>query len=325
VVEKDLIMHSHSGHSHSSLDAIAYSRDKGILMRRAIYVAVVVSLGMIGLKAYAWLKTGSLSLLSSLIDSGMDMAASLVNLFAIHRALSPANQEYGFGQSKAESLAALSQSIFIGASSLFLVHQALERFAHPEELVSTQMGLWVMGVASVATLGVVCFQRYVIGKTNSLAIQADELHYKTDLLMNLGVFVTLLLSGWLHDPWIDPAFAICIAGYIFYTAVTIGKSSVDVLMDRELPQEVRDQILQMAFAHPQVRGVHDLRTRSGGARQFAQLHLELDGHITLAEAHQIADKVEREISSALPHTEVIIHQDLHMPHQGEGEKREPLL
>lgn len=283
------------------------------LMRQCLYAAIFSAFFMILLKTYAWISTQSLSLLSSLIDSIIDMASSFINLYAIHRSFRPANKEYSFGQTKAESLAALGQSFFIGGSALFLLEKSFERFLKPEILEGTTLGMSVMILTTLCTLGLVLFQRYVIKKTKSLAIQADALHYKGDLLMNLGVFLALLLSRWLQVSWIDPTFAFFIALYILYTSFKIGKSAMDILMDKELPEEIRHKILSLVFSHNQVKGIHDLRTRSGGIKQFIQLHIELDGHLTLSEAHQIAEQIEQEIRLTFPDTEVIIHQDLYTP------------
>lgn len=294
-------------HGHTHLPS--FLPEGGTLMKRATYVAIGVALLLMILKTYAWWHTRSLSLLSTLIDSTLDMAASTINLWAIHRALQPANRHYRFGQTKVEALAALGQSLFMGGSAALLLYNAGCRLINPAPLEDTQMGIGVMLVATLLTAGLVAFQRYVIQQTQSLAIKADALHYKSDLLMNLGVIITLYASDWLNNPWLDPAFAAAIAFYIIYTSWAIARDAVDVLMDRELPEAIRTQVRDLALAHPQVQGVHDLRTRSGGTRQFIQLHLELDGNMTLHEAHKIADTIEQKIEAALPNTEVIIHQD----------------
>ncbi len=279
------------------------------LMRLATYASVSVAVILICAKLGAWYATDSVSIFSTLIDSLLDGAASLVNLLAVRHALEPADREHRFGHGKAESLAGLAQSAFICGSAVFLLMEAGERFVHPREIANLDIGFAVMAISIVLTLILLGFQRYVVRRTGSIAIAADSLHYRMDVLVNLGVVGSLIVVsqfGWL---WVDPAIAVVIAGYIFFGAWSIARESLQVLMDRELPDEDRVKIREIAMAHDDVKGVHDLRTRSSGQSIFIQLHLELDGDMTLIRAHDIADEVEDSIMDAFPNAEVITHQD----------------
>ena len=278
------------------------------LLRLATTLSVATAAGLIGAKLLAWLMTGSMSVLSSLVDSLMDAAASIINLFAIRYSLNPADTEHRFGHGKAESLAALTQSAFIAGSAVFLIVHAVDRVRHPRPLEDVAIGVGVMLVAMAATLGLLTVQRHVIRRTGSTAIRADSLHYTTDLLTNLGIIAALLLSsyGW---PGLDPIFAMVVAGYILLGAWRIGSDAFQVLMDRELPSEIQDRIREIALKHPQVRGVHDLRTRQSGQERFIQLHLELDDDLPLIRAHAIATDVSEEIGAAIPGAQVILHED----------------
>ena len=160
----------------------------------------------------------------------------------------------------------------------------------------------------IATLILVSFQKYVIRHTGSTAIKADALHYKTDLLVNASVIIALLLTfyGWTH---FDAIFAIAIARFILYSAWSIVRESIDLLMDHELPDEDREKIQETVLKHPGTQGLHDLRTRRSGIKVFIQLHLELDESLRLSEAHTIADQVEHELADLFPDAEVIIHED----------------
>jgi ferrous-iron efflux pump FieF len=279
------------------------------LMRAATYASVAVALVLIALKSAAWLMTDSVAILSSLADSWIDAAASLVTLFAVRHALTPADDEHRFGHGKAEALAGLGQAALIVASVGFLVIKAVDRLIEPAPVENGLVGIAVMAIAIVLTFGLVQFQRYVVRRTDSVAVAADSLHYKSDLLMNLAVAAALALSvsfGW-HT--LDPIFAVGVALYIVVGAWTILHNSLDLLMDREFPPDERRKIQDIALAHPDVRAAHDLRTRSSGTRVFIQLHLELDGNLTLHRAHHIADEVEAEIQLVFPDAEVMIHQD----------------
>lgn len=278
------------------------------LLKLASGASVLTAGILIVAKTGAWYVTGSVSLLASLIDSIMDSLASLINLFAIRYALQPPDEEHRFGHGKAEPLAGLAQSAFISGSAVFLVFHAIDRLRHPHAVDQIPLGLWVMALAIVMTLVLLLIQRHVIHKTGSTAIQADSLHYVTDLLTNISVLVALYLStlGW---AWADPVFAIAVAVYIFYSAFQIGHEAFQHLMDRELPEEVLEEINAIAMAHPEVTGTHHTRTRQSGHMRFVQMHLELEENMSLKRAHEIADQVENEIMAFLPDSEVIIHQD----------------
>lgn len=278
-------------------------------MRLATYAAVSVASILVAAKFYAWMTTESVSLLSTLIDSLLDVAASGINLLAVRHALEPADREHRFGHGKAESLAGLAQSAFITGSALFLFIEAVNRLFKPQDIERTDIGYWVMGLSILLTLMLVGFQRYVIKQTRSTAISADSLHYKMDILVNIGVIVSLLLVSRMGWQWADPAIAVLIAFYIVHGAWEIAVDSLDVLMDRELSDEDRQVIRELALKHEEVHGVHDMRTRSSGQQIFIQLHLELDGDLPLLRAHEIADTVEADIMSSFPNAEVIIHQD----------------
>ncbi len=259
-------------------------------------------------KSVAWVSTGSVSLLASLIDSLMDAVASIINLLAVRYALQPADEEHRFGHGKAESLAGLAQAAFISGSALLLLYEAVRRLMVPQPLESVELGLGVMAFSIIATVILLAVQRYVIRHTESVAIKADSLHYWTDLLSNLSVIVALFLTmaGWLRA---DALFGLAIGAYILYGAVRIAQEAVQHLLDRELPEEQQQRIVQVALEHPEVTAVHDLRTRQSGHTKFIQLHIEMDGKMSLAQAHVVGDAVMLRLKEAVPGADVIIHQD----------------
>jgi ferrous-iron efflux pump FieF len=277
-------------------------------MRLATYASISVAAILIIAKTIAWSMSGSVSLLATLIDSTLDALASLLNLFAVRHALSPADKEHRFGHGKAEALAGLGQAAFIAGSAGFLLLEAGRRMAHPIPLESYGTGVAVMLFSIAATLLLLTFQHHVIRKTDSTAIKADALHYRTDLMVNASVIVALWLSvqGWAG---FDALFAIGIAIYILYSAWEIVRQAFDHLMDRELPDVERDNIKRIAKAHKDVHGMHDLRSRRSGMATFIQLHLELDDDLTLLQAHKISDEVEWSLQASYPGAEIIIHID----------------
>jgi ferrous-iron efflux pump FieF len=279
------------------------------LMRRATYAAVATATLLIVAKFAAYVVTGSVSVLSTLLDSLLDVAASLINLIAVRTALLPADREHRFGHGKAEPLAGLGQSTFIAGSALFLLFEVGSRLIHPQPVENSAVGIAVMVISIVVTLLLVLYQRRVIRETGSMAISADSLHYFSDVLVNGAVIGALLLSSQLGWRFADPLFGGGIAIYILFTAWQIARGAYDMLMDRELPDAERAEIRSIALANPAVRAVHDLRTRGAGHKTFVQLHLEMDATMSLLTAHRVADEVEAAIIGAFPGAEVIIHQD----------------
>ncbi|MBK8908279.1 MAG: cation diffusion facilitator family transporter [Rhodospirillales bacterium] len=292
-------------------DVSATSEHGNRLKRRAAVAAVAVAGVLIVAKAVAWFMTGSMSILSTLIDSMLDLAASVVNLVAVRQAIQPADREHRFGHGKAEPLAGLAQAAFISGSVLFLLFEAGSRLFHPRPIERSEVGLAVMALSIVLTVALVLYQRHVVRRTRSVAISADSLHYATDVLTNGAVVLALVLSSQFGWTLADPLFAIAVGLIVLRGVWEILNGSLNQLMDRELPQEDRDRIRAIAQAHPGVIGMHDLRTRAAGSHAFIQLHLEMEGSLTLLEAHSIAEAVMAEIEAAYPTAEVLIHEDPH--------------
>jgi ferrous-iron efflux pump FieF len=279
------------------------------LMRRATTASVAVAALMIAIKLVAWLLTDSVSLLSSLLDSILDGAASILNLMAVRQAFVPADREHRFGHGKAEPLAGLGQAAFIGGSAVFLFVEAEHHLESPTIPANSGIGIAVMVAAIAITLGLVAYQRYVIRETGSVVVSADELHYRSDIILNASVILSLAISSATGWPYADPLFGIVIGLWIIYGAWHVARKALVQLMDQELPDAERARIRTIAQAHPEVTAVHDLRTRASGPTAFIQVHLEMDGGMTLAQAHRVADEVEAALLKAFPHSEVMIHQD----------------
>ena len=281
----------------------------GALMRRAAIASVTVSAFLVTIKTFAYFASHSVAMLASLADSALDLFTSSLTLFAIHQALTPADDEHRFGHGKAEPLAGLAQAAFITASALFLVIQAVNRILAPEPLENSIPALLVMCVAIACAIGLILYQRHVVARTGSVALDADKTHYLGDLATNIGVVVALLLTVYAGWALADPLIAILVALIMVYTAWGVGRTSMDQLMDHELPQEERARIAAIVRGHGAVRSLHDLKTRKAGLSTFIQVHLELDPDMRLGEAHTISDEVERDLMAAFPGAEVIIHQD----------------
>lgn len=282
--------------------------DYARLVKRAALAATVLATGLLIVKIFAWWYTGSVSLLAGLVDSLVDIAASLTNLLVVRYALQPADSDHAFGHGKAESLAALAQSMFISGSALFLFLTGIQHLASPGPLRAPLVGIVVTAASLLLTLLLVTFQRWVVRRTHSQAVRADMLHYQSDVVMNGAILIALALSSYGFKR-ADALFALGIGVFILYSALRMGYEAVQSLLDRALPAEDHEAILQLALNWPGVEGVHGLRTRQSGPTRFIQLHLELNDYLPLVRAHQIADQVEKALLTKFPGSDVIIHQD----------------
>lgn len=278
------------------------------LVNRAAMLAIVVAGALIMIKAFAWWKTGSMAILAAMTDSLVDLFASITNILVLRFALRPADDDHAFGHGKAESLAALAQSAFIAGSAAFLLLQGVQRLTEPEFVQSSEIGIVISVLSIMMTAVLVWYQRKVVKLTGSPAIQADSLHYQTDLYMNAAILIAMILNinGFIYA---DAIFAIGIAIYILYNAGRMFWDAMQSLLDQALPQEEVDRIWTIALEHPRIISIHDVRTRRAGAVRFIQLHLELDDHLPLIVAHDITDSLEQKLLDVFPLSEVIIHQE----------------
>jgi ferrous-iron efflux pump FieF len=285
------------------------SDDRARLTTQAALASVAVACFLLVLKGYAAWATGSVAMLGSLADTGLDVIASLITLSGVRIAAMPADRDHRFGHGKAESLAALVQVGIIGISAIGIGWRAVDRLIHGATTANAEYGIAVSAIALVATLGLILFQRSVVRRTGSVAIQTDSVHYSSDLLLNLSVIAALALDQYAQVRGADPIFGILIALWLVYGAWRASAHAVDQLMDKEWPEERRQAFVAVAARHPAGKGIHDLRTRTSGANEFAQFHIWLDPAMTVVEAHDVVDEIEAELLREFPGVEVIIHVD----------------
>jgi ferrous-iron efflux pump FieF len=290
----------HHGHGHGQ---------RSTLTTRAALASISMALFLLGLKIFAVWKTGSVAMLGSLADTGLDLLASLATLYGVRYAAQPADSEHRFGHGKAEALAALFQVFIIALSALAIFYRAIERLMTGEVTARADYGIGVSVIAIAATLGLLAYQRYVIGKTKSVAITADHVHYQSDVMLNLAVIAALALDQYASIKWADPVFGIGIAAALMLGAWRASTQAIDQLMDREWPEEKRQHFLRVAARHPELAGIHDLRTRTSGTQDFVQFHVWMDPNMTVAEAHRVMDEVEDKLAHEFPATEILIHID----------------
>ncbi|WP_394731173.1 cation diffusion facilitator family transporter [Altererythrobacter sp. GH1-8] len=279
------------------------------LTRGAAVASISTALLLVGLKVYATLQTGSTAMLGSLADTALDLVASLATLVGVWIAAQPADEDHRFGHGKAESLAAMFQVILIALSASGIAFRAIAHLVEGHKTAAAEEGIAVSLIAIVATLLLLAWQRHVIRKTGSLAIRTDHLHYQSDLLLNAAVIAALVLDQYLGWAQADPLFGLGIAAWLLWGAWRAAREAVDHLMDREWPEERRQEFLAVLARHSEIRGVHDLRTRTSGVDDFVQFHMAVDPHLTIVEVHALMDEVEERLEREFPGVEVLIHPD----------------
>lgn len=278
------------------------------LVKSAASMAMLVSVLLIVIKAFAWGQTGASSILTSLADSSLDLVVSFMNFLAIRIAFSPADSGHPFGHGKAESLAALMQSAFIFGSAFVLALHSIERLINPIEIADWHVGMWVMIISTALTVSLVLYQRWVAKRTGSLAVKADSAHYSADILANISIVIAMLLSS-LHFLWVDPVVSCVIILMLIKSAYGIAKEALDMLMDHSLGDEFLTFIEEQTQKIDGIMGYHDLKSRKSGNKEFIQIHLDMSPNITLRKAHDLGQKLEQAIIDIYPRAEVIVHHD----------------
>lgn len=279
------------------------------LNKKAIILPIVISALLIIFKIYGFSQTNSVSILASLLDSIMDVVISLINITAIIYATKPADDDHKFGHNAIEDIVGLIQATFIATSALFIVYKATTNFSHAQTITNNIDGIIVMCVSTAALLLIVIYQKIAIKQTDSTIVKSDSLHYTSDILTNLVIIVSLILTTNSKFKLVDPILALLIATYIIYVAYEIGKKCFDNLMDKELEEKELKEIHQIIISQEGVKGYHELKTRRSGNRIFIQAHVDIDKTLSFIQAHIITDKLEDNLLKAYNNSEIIIHSD----------------
>jgi ferrous-iron efflux pump FieF len=267
---------------------------------------------LIVLKLVFGFLTNSISIFASAIDSLFDLSASSVNYFSIKKAEKPADKEHRFGHGKAEGLAGLFQSFIIGLSSIYLIYVSVKRLVVGSQVHSLDIGILVMVFSAIVSFFISRHIKKVADYTDSVALSADSLHYRSDVYTNLGIVLGLIIVKITGLLFIDSLISICVSLYIIWSTTSVFKESVDILMDKELPKstvkEIEDVILKY---QPYVKGFHKMRTRRAGSKKFIEFHLVVDHTLSFVESHNIAEDIIKEIEKKIPNAEVTVHVDPH--------------
>ena len=287
-------------HSARSLHDKSCRKLLTMATRLSVCVAIVLAL----LKLSIWWFSGSVSVLASFMDSLLDIAASIISLFAVRIALKPADADHHFGHAKAEQLAALAQASFVAGSALYLIFYAADNLRSGDGISHPDIAIFSMLFSILIIFGLVTFQYYVIARTDSTAIRADAMHYKMDILVNTGVLIALFLSkyGWYQ---VDSITSIIIAFIMLVSIRKLGWDAIQTLMDQALPEHELKKIRRIILADSDVIGMDGLKTRKLGQQRIIQFHITVDKTLSLKEAHVIGVRVEKQIISCFHSTDII--------------------
>ncbi|MCL5942175.1 MAG: cation diffusion facilitator family transporter [Actinobacteria bacterium] len=280
------------------------------------WLSVVSNTSLVLLKLAVGLLIGSVAVMSEAIHSGLDLVASVIALFAVRRSDRPADEEHPFGHGKVENLSGAVEALLIFAAAGWIAVEAVRRLIHAEPLEAAGWGVLVMLLSSLVNLGVSHLLFKVGRKTESVALQADGWHLRTDVYTSAGVMAGLVLIWVGHRvlpgsnrAWLDPVAALAVALLILRAAYSLTVHAGRDLLDTALPAEqlwIREYIAGLA---PTVRGYHKLRTRRAGNVRFVDVHLFARADLTLEEAHGISDRVERAIGERFPGSNVTVHME----------------
>ncbi|MBE8215034.1 MAG: cation diffusion facilitator family transporter [Endozoicomonadaceae bacterium] len=287
---------------------IQFKHKNDQLLKYVMQAAISVACLLIILKITIWVFSGSISILASSIDSILDLLASIINFFVLKIALKPADSDHHFGHSKAEQLAALAQASFIGGSAVYLIFFSIDRLQTNHILEYSNLAIYAIIISTIITFFLVLFQRYVYQKTQSNLVKTDEMHYKMDILINLGVLLALVLNeyGWKQA---DPMISIMIAAWMLFNVKSIAWRAIELLMDKALPEQQLASIKSIILKDTEVYGMHTLRTRQVGIDPVIQYHLELSSNLLLSEAYTIGSRVKKNLLQSFPTADITFHME----------------
>ena len=279
-------------------------------LNRSAAIASILAAGLLlVIKGWAAWSTGSTAMLGSLADTTLDLVASLATLFGVWVAAQPADDKHRFGHGKAEAIAALFQILLISISALGIASRAIEQLLSGHRVVAATEGIVVSLAAILVTFALIAWQRHVVRRTGSLAIETDSVHYQSDLLLNLAVIAALVLDRFAGLSMADPLFGLGIAAWLGWGAWGASENVIKQLMDHEWPVEKKQRFLDVLARYPDITGVHDLRTRTSGNKDFVQFHVWVDANMTVRDAHRVMDEIEARLHVEFPDVEILIHPD----------------
>jgi cation diffusion facilitator family transporter len=277
-------------------------------LKRYAWLSIGAALSTIVLKSVAWWLTGSVGLLSDALESLVNLAGAVMALAMLTVAAQPEDENHAYGHGKAEYFSSGFEGLLILLAAIAIGVTAIERLLHPQPIEQLGIGLVVSVIASVINFVTARILLAAGEKYRSITLEADAHHLMTDVWTSAGVIVgvgAVGFTGWL---WLDPVLALLVAANIIWTGWRLLQRSADGLMDVALPPEQHRIVIETLNNYRQ-QGIdfHALRTRQAGARSFVEVHVLVPGAWTVQRGHELLEKLEADIRSALPHTTVLTH------------------
>ncbi len=284
-------------------------QETAALTRSVTRLSVSFAAVLVAAKLAAWLASGSIALLASLADSALDLAASTATFLAVRYAAAPPDREHRYGHGKAEAFASLLQAGLVFASAALVGEEAIRHLVTPKPLRAEGWAMAAMALSTVMTVVLVSAQTRMLKRAQSVAVAGDRAHYLADLASNIAALAGIGAAALLGSPRWDAAAGLVVTGMLVWGAVTVFRDSSAQLMDHELPDADRAEILARMTSDPRVRGVHQLRTRASGPYVHIQMHADLDPTLSLEQAHEVVVAAENRVLQAFPAADIIIHPD----------------
>ncbi|HJJ48523.1 MAG TPA: cation diffusion facilitator family transporter [Methanocorpusculum sp.] len=261
-------------------------------------------------KLIAGILSGSVSIISEAIHSGLDLLASLIAFFSVRKSSLPPDKDHAFGHGKYEDASGIIEAVLIVAAGGIIIWEAISHLLNPSALdfATLYIGMIVMGVSAALNFVVsTCLMR-VAKRTHSVALESDAWHLRTDVITSAGVFLGVILIWFTGLTWIDSAVAIVLALFIIYEGVSIIRRTFRDLMDASLTKDEIAKIDEIITRHAnEYTEYHGLKTRRAGPDTFVEFHLTIPYRCTLVNAHVLTDHIEDEIRSEIRRCTVIIH------------------
>lgn len=279
--------------------------------KKATLVSSSVALVLVAFKLTVGIISGSVAVLASAIDSLLDMVVSSFNYFALHNSDKEPDEKFNFGRRKLEPLAAVIEGTIISLSALFILYEAVSRMVQGSVITHLDASIVVMIASIIITAALVLFLSYVAKKTGNMVIQADALHYKTDLLSNGAVLVSLVFITLTDYTIIDPILGVGISGYMLYSAFPLIREGIMMLLDAALDPESVVKINNLIEQQLEINSYHDLRTRRSGSDIYVSVHIVFSISTSLYDAHFVGDRIELGLHALFPENTVypLIHLD----------------
>ncbi|MBD3798365.1 cation diffusion facilitator family transporter [Sulfuricurvum sp.] len=279
--------------------------------QKATIISTTVAFTLVAFKLTVGIISGSVAVLASAIDSLLDMVVSMFNYFALYNSDKEPDEHFNFGRRKLEPLTAVIEGTIISLSALFILYTAISKLVQGSPIEHLDLSIGVMIASIIVTAGLVLFLHTIAKKTKNMVIEADALHYKTDLLTNAAILISLGLISFTNYTYIDPILGIGIGIYMIYSAYPIIKEGILMLLDAALDPQSVEKINKLLDSQLDINGHHDLRTRRSGSDIYLSVHLVFGISASLYDAHMTGDRIELALKNLFPDNNVyaLIHLD----------------